>query len=102
MALHCPATLLIVEEGALVGALEAPAATYGPWDAGIDVVGELEHLADVHRGERVLVTVGPGGVEEVLRSVGRAAPHDERGGRLRLEVGDDGWVVLPWEPAASA
>ncbi|WP_377641220.1 hypothetical protein [Oryzobacter terrae] len=102
MALHCPATLLLVEEGALVGGLDAPAAAYGPWDVGTDVVAELEHLADLHRGERVLVTIGRGGVAEVLRSVGRAAPRDEPAGRLRLEVGDDGWVVLPWEPAASA
>lgn len=101
MALHCPATLLLVEEGEAVGALDPAAAAYGPWAGGVDVVGELQHLADVHRGERVVVTVLPGGISDVLRSIGRVAPPDAGVGRLRVEVGDDGWVVLPWAEDAT-
>ncbi len=102
MALHCPATLLLVEDAALAAEVDAPAAVYGPWSAQDDLVGELEHLADLHRGERVLVTVGPGGVAGVLASIGRVAPREAAAGRARLEVGDDGWVVLPWEDGSGA
>lgn len=101
MALHCPATLVLVEEGAQVGVPDAPAAQYGPWTDEVDVVAELQHLADLHRGERVVVTVAAGGLEEVLGSLGLRVRSDGAGGRLRVEVGDDGWVVVPWDAGAA-
>ena len=94
MALHCPATLLLVEGDAAVREIGSAAGPYGPWGAGTDVVGELQVLADLHRGERVLVCVGAGGVADVLGALGRVASPGST--RVRLEVGDDGWVVLPW------
>ncbi len=55
MALHCAATLVLVpvgtapDDAAGVGAVVA-----GPLAPGADVVEELQALADLHRGERVV------------------------------------------------
>ena len=97
MALHCAATLVLVpvgtapDEAAGVGAL-----VVGPLAPGADVVEELQALADLHRGERVVVPVAPEQLSAVLEHLGRASRS--RDGALepvRLEVGDDGWAVLP-------
>ncbi|GAA4400508.1 hypothetical protein GCM10023168_09340 [Fodinibacter luteus] len=98
MGLHCAATLLLVGDDVSVDADGAGlAAAYGPWVEGVDVVGELQHLADLHRGERVLVTLTARDLAGVLTHLGRA--DDERDGtdRVRVEVGDDGWAVVPWD-----
>lgn len=100
MALHCPATLFLVEEGTGAPTPEGLAATLGPWDGDTDVLAELQALADLHRGERVLVRLAPGGAGHVLRVLGRVVPDDGPGQGFRLEVGDDGWVVAPWEDAS--
>lgn len=101
MALHCAATLLVVDAGRGPALVEPGlSATHGPWPAGADVVAELQHVADQHRGERVLVTLAPGGLATVLRHLGRVAAPGGGEDRLWLEVGDDGWTVLPW-PASS-
>jgi hypothetical protein len=100
MALHCPATLLLVEEGEGAPPLEdltGVAAEHGPWGDGVDVMAELQALADLHRGERVLVRLARGGTAHVLHEIGRVVPDDSPTVAVRLEVGDDGWVVLPWE-----
>jgi hypothetical protein len=69
MALHCAATLVHVE---------------------------LQGLADLHRGERVVVPVTAEQLDAVLEHLGRAprAAGDEAT-PLLLEVGDDGWALLP-------
>jgi hypothetical protein len=98
MSLHCAATLLLVRPDAAADVDEAGlAAAYGPWVEGIDVMGELQHLADQHRGERVLVTLVDDQFARVLqRLTPAAAPGGERG-RVRLQVGDDGWALVPWD-----
>ena len=59
MALHCAATLVLVPVGtapdAAAGAGAVVAGPLAPADA--DVVEELQALADLHRGERVVVPV---------------------------------------------
>ena len=97
MALHCPATFFLVEEGVDAPTVPGLAAEHGPWPADADVLAELQALADLHRGERVLVTVAEGGAAHVLRVLGRVVPDDAPGPGFRLEVGDDGWAVRPWE-----
>jgi hypothetical protein len=94
MAVHCAATLVLVpvgtapDDAAGVGAVVA-----GPLAPGADVVEELQALADLHRGERVVVPVGPDQLDAVLEHLGRApgVGHDV----LVLEIGDDGWALLP-------
>jgi len=116
MALHCPATLLIARPGdeawtrglaqriatdhvvrvwsdvglaeresARVAAelLAVSAATLAGLDGTTDGGGFREavgHIADLHRGETVLV-------------LARGGPW-ESDGPVRLEVGDDGWLVV--------
>ena len=94
MALHCAATLVLVpvgtapDDAAGVGAVLA-----GPLAPGADVVEELQSLADLHRGERVVVPVAPGQLDAVLEHLGRASgPADDV---VVLEVGDDGWALVP-------
>lgn len=94
MALHCPATLLVGLPAVLERLHDPGLVTgYGPF-AGheVDVVEELQALADLHRGERVVVPVDEAAFEEVAEMVGRhrvAAVGDV----LRIEIGDDGWFA---------
>ncbi|MEO5610916.1 MAG: hypothetical protein ABIQ61_04150 [Ornithinibacter sp.] len=99
MALHCPATLL-VGLPRVVEQLHDPGLVtgYGPFvGAEVDVVSELEALADLHRGERVVVPVDEVALREVAEMVGprRAAGA---GDVLHVEIGDDGWVLAPGLP----
>lgn len=94
MALHCAATLVLVpvgmapDEAAGVGAL-----VVGPLAPGADVVEELQSLADLHRGERVVVPVARDQLAAVHEHLGRVPrPADDV---VVLEVGDDGWALLP-------
>lgn len=100
MALHCPATLLLVE-GEVPDGSGTFAAEHGPWGDGVDVMAELQALADLHRGERVLVRLPEGATAHVLHELGRVVPDDSPTVAVWLEVGDDGWTVVPpaGEPA---
>jgi hypothetical protein len=95
MALHCAATLVLVPVGtAPDAAAGAGAVVVGPLAPGADVVEGLQALADLHRGERVVVPVAPDQLAAVLEHLGRATPTGD--GDLepvRLEVGDDGWSL---------
>ena len=94
MALHCAATLVLVPVGVAPDAAAGPGAVVAaPLAPGADVVEELQALADQHRGERVVVPVAPEQVTAVLEHLGRAARgRDEV---VALEIGDDGWALLP-------
>lgn len=96
MALHCAATLLLVPLGtAAGGALGAGVAVADPLEPGADVVGELQGLADLHRGERVVVPVTAEQLARVFDHLGRRAPASSGpGSSTRLEVGDDGWALV--------
>jgi hypothetical protein len=98
MTLHCAATLLVVGPEAAAEVDGAGlAASVGPWVDDVDVLAELQHLADQYRGERVLVSVSRAHLDRVVRHLGgSSAPGHERK-RVRLEVGDDGWAVVPWD-----
>ena len=101
MALHCAATLVLVPVGtAPDDAAGAGAVVVGPLTPGADVVEELQALADLHRGERVVVPVGPEQVAAVLEHLGRAAPTGDGAAAqpVRLEIGDDGWALVPVGP----
>ena len=97
MALHCAATLVLVPVGTSPDvAAGAGAVVVGPLTPGVDVVEELQALADLHRGERVVVPVGPEQVAAVLEHLGRATPAGDGAVEpVRLEVGDDGWTLVP-------
>ena len=94
MALHCAARLVLVPVGAaLDGAAGTGAVLVGPLAAGADVVEELESLADLHRGERVVVPVGPDHLSAVHEHLGRVpGPCEDV---VVLEIGDDGWALVP-------
>ena len=100
MALHCAATLVLVPVGTAPDDAAGPGAVVAaPFGPGADVVDELQALADQHRGERVVVPVGPDQLAAVLEHLGRAAPSGDAAGEpVRLEVGDDGWALLPGAP----
>ena len=95
MALHCAATLVLVPVGtAPDDAAGTGAVVAGPLDPGADVVEELQALADLHRGERVVVPVAPEQLDAVLEHLGRApgAAADvvvARDRRRRLGAGAD-------------
>lgn len=94
MALHCAATLVLVPVGVAPDAAAGPGAVVAaPLAPGADVVEELQALADLHRGERVVVPVAPEQVAAVLEHLGRSprGPDDV----VALEIGDDGWALLP-------
>ena len=98
MTLHCAATLLLVGPDAAAEVDEAGlAAAFGPWVEGIDVVAELQHVADQFRGERVLVTLSRGHLGRVVSHLQGPSALGSEPRQLRLDVGDDGWVVLPWD-----
>ncbi len=95
MALHCPATLLVGTPEA-VARVDEPGLVdgYGPYaGATVDIVAELQALADLHRGERVLVPVDEAGFGTVAERVGRGV-RAPTGDVLRIDVGDDGWVLV--------
>ena len=96
MALHCAATLVLVPVGtAPDDAAGAGAVVAGPLEVGADVVDELQALADLHRGERVVVPVSAAQLAQVLEHLGRRSPASGVGGPVLLEVGDDGWSLVP-------
>ena len=92
MALHCAATLVLVPVGtAPDDAAGVGAVLVGPLAPGADVVEELQVLADLHRGERVVVPVGPDQLAAVLEHLGRVpGPAADV---VVLEIGDDGWAL---------
>ena len=95
MALHCAATLVLVPVGtAPDDAAGVGAVMVGPLVPGADVVEELQALADLHRGERVVVPAGPEQVAAALEHLGRAARAGDTQ-PLWLEIGDDGWALVP-------
>lgn len=100
MTLHCAATLLLVGPDA---ATEVDAAGFsaslGPWSAGIDVIAELQHIADQYRGERVLVSLSREQLARVVSQLHGSSTVGHEPQQVRLEVGDDGWVVVPWSAA---
>ena len=97
MALHCAATLVLVPVGtAPDDAAGTGAVVVGPLAPGADVVAELQALADLHRGERVVVPVAPEQLDAVMQHLGRplrAAAEEAQ--PVRLEIGDDGWALAP-------
>lgn len=96
MALHCAATLVLVPVGTAPDeAAGAGALVVGPLAPRADVVEELQSLADLHRGERVVVPVAPEQLAAALEHLGHASAPDAEPGPVRLEVGDDGWVLVP-------
>jgi len=96
MALHCAATLVLVPVGTTPDAAAGTGAVLaGPLEPGADVVDELQSLADLHRGERVVVPVAPEQLAEVLDHLGRRPSSSPDGEPVLLEVGDDGWALLP-------
>jgi hypothetical protein len=96
MALHCAATLVLVPVGTAPDATAGTGAVVAPPLApDADVIADLQALADLHRGERVVVPVTPEQVDAVLDHLGRTRkPHHDV---LVLDIGDDGWAVLPTE-----
>ena len=97
MALHCAATLVLVPVGSAPDdAGGAGAVLVGPLPPGADVVAGLQAVADLHRGERVVVPVAPEQLDAVLEHLGRGPrAADEEEQPVRLEVGDDGWALVP-------
>ena len=94
MALHCAATLVLVPVGTAPDDVAGTGAVVaGPLAPGSAVVEELQALADLHRGERVVVPVAPDQLDAVIEHLGRAlgSAHDV----LVLDIGDDGWTLVP-------
>ena len=93
MALHCAATLVLVPVGtAPDDAAGTGAVVVGPLAPGADVVAELQALADLHRGERVVLPVAAEQLAAVHEHLGRAPRATDV---VVLEIGDDGWTLLP-------
>lgn len=89
--LQCPARFLLVLDGRPDGALprDGVAAAHDLPGGGTDPLTALEELADLHRGELVVVRVAPEALDRLpgwLRT--RAA-----GGVVAVEVDADGWRV---------
>ena len=94
MALHCAATLVLLPVGTVPDAVAgAGAVVAAPLRSEADVVEELQALADLHRGERVVVPVTPEQVDAALEHLGRAPRPAED--VVVLEIGDDGWALRP-------
>jgi hypothetical protein len=95
MALHCAATLLLVPVGTTTDdAARVGAVVADPLDAGVDVVEELQALADLHRGERVVLPVSDEQLDAVLDHVGRTARGARESRPVQLDIGDDGWELV--------
>jgi hypothetical protein len=94
MALHCAATLVLVPVGtAPDDAAGTGAVVVGPLAPGADVVAELQALADLHRGERVVLPVARVQLTAVYEHLGRVP--GPAGDVVVLEIGDDGWALVP-------
>lgn len=94
MALHCAATLVLVLVGTAPGeAAGTGVVLVGPLDPGADVVEDLLALADLHRGERVVVPLAPEQLTAVLEHLGRG-PRSAAD-VVVVEIGDDGWALVP-------
>jgi len=92
MALHCAATLVLVAVGTAPDDAAGPGAVVaGPLEPDADVVEALQALADLHRGERVVVPVAAEQLVALFEHLGRAQPQSVR--PVRLEIGDDGWSL---------
>jgi hypothetical protein len=97
MALHCAATLVLVPPGTTAGAAAgAGAVVVDPLGPEVDLVDELQALADLHRGERVVVPVAADQLAVALDHLGRAPLSPDA--VVVLEIGDDGWAVHPATP----
>jgi hypothetical protein len=95
MTLHCAATLVLVPVGTTPDAVAGTGALLaGPLEPGTDVVAELQSLADLHRGERVVVPVAPDQIAAALDHLGRRPSSSADGEPVLLEIGDDGWALL--------
>jgi hypothetical protein len=79
-----------LDDAAGVGAVVA-----GPLAPGVDVVEELQALADLHRGERLVVPVSGEQLDAVLDHLGRTARGAHEGRPVQLDIGDDGWELVP-------
>ncbi len=97
MALHCAATLVLVPVGAVPDDAGGPGAVIASrLGAEADVVDELQALADLHRGERVVVPVTPDQLAVALGHLGRTRPTtDAPQAPVLLDIGDDGWRLEP-------
>ena len=94
MALHCAATLFLVPVGtAPREAAGSGAVAADPVPPGADVVAELAAVADLHRGERVVVPVSDEQLDAVLDHLGRAPRGAREWGPVQLEIGDEGWAL---------
>ena len=94
MALHCAATLFLVPVGATTNAAAGSGAVaVDPVPPGADVVAELADVADLHRGERVVVPVSDEQLDAVLDHLGRAPRKSRERAPVQLEIGDDGWQL---------
>lgn len=80
-------------------------------ESGTELVGRLrdalQHLADLHRGETVLVVSHGGVLALALPHLATGAGPDlaaslvtTHGEPVELEVGDDGWRLRPWSARA--
>ena len=93
MALHCAATLVLVPIGTVPNdAAGSGAVVVGALAPGADVVEELQAVADLHRGERVVVPLAPGHLTAVHEHLGRAPGLCDD--VVVLEIGDDGWALI--------
>ena len=102
MALHCAATLFLVPVGTTTDAAAGSGAVaVDPVPPGADVVAELAAVADLHRGERVVVPVSDEQLDAVLDHLGRASRGAREWGPVRLEIGDDGWALCPGSDCGS-
>ena len=96
MALHCAATLFLVPAGTAPDDAAGPGAVAAdPMPPDADVVAELAAVADVHRGERVVVPVSDEQLDAVLEHLGRTPRGARTRGPVQLDIGDDGWALVP-------
>lgn len=119
--LQCPATFLVVATAARAEAIPAPgprlaavyavpegAAVAATWarEAGLSVgaleaaggtsyAAALAELADLHRGETVLVVLPDAAVDELAGAVHGAGPV------LEVVVDADGWSVRIWTSSST-
>ena len=94
MALHCAATLVLVLPGTAPDAAAGTGAVVvDPLDPGADVVEDLLALADLHRGERVVVPLAPEQLTAVHEHLGRVPGPCDAG--VDPDTGGDRWALVP-------